>query len=369
MAAEVAAGITQGAEDDALIAGAFGEPGAAGEEDAVVTQGGVGIDPTLSVEPPEPGDGEQGDGFPPAPTGPIPEEPGEGDEPEEPEEPDEDGTVTLPDGSVVSIGRLRELAQLDAAFRTNPAIQGAVERAVRENGLLPGATPAPAIPQQQPVGGIPGGYPQGAVPPPPPAAPPAVPQFAPLPTFEFPADVDPQDPTVMWVQAQQRAMAEQNQQLMAGQQAILTNMQQQAQATAVSSLERARADFQGRYPTLSFDDVAQIEAQAGARGLGGHFMRQYGDPYKAALDSLELQAGAMPELRPKLYAAAAAAAAGGNVTPIDRQKQATKAKAHRAIAGKGGTAPRTEPAQPRKLTENEKVAAMADVIAQATQAN
>jgi hypothetical protein len=361
MAAEVAAGITQQGADDALIAGAFGDA-ALTEEPEVTTQGGVGIDPTLSVDAPEVPEGEEpvDDGFPPAPTGPITEEPAAGDEDDEDDEVDEDGNITLPDGQVVSIARLRELAQLDAAFRTNPAVQGAVERAVRENGLLPGATPAPP-----PVGGIPGGYPQGVVPPPP-AAPPVVPQFQPLPTFELPADIDPQDPTVMWVQAQQRAMAEQNQQLMAGQQAILANMQQQAQATAASSLERARADFQGRYPTLSFDDVAQIEAQAGARGLGGHFMRQYGDPYKAALESLEVQAGSMAELRPKLFAAAPT---GGNVTPIDKAKQQTRAKAHRAIAGKGGTAPRTEPAQPRKLSQSEKEAAMAGVIAQAMQAN
>lgn len=358
MAEEVAAGMTQGAADDALIAGAFGDQPAVIDEP--VYESGAGIDPSLSVEAPEPDEELPDDGFPPAPTGPITE----GDEDEEPvdgeDEVDEDGDITLPDGQVVSISRLRELAQLDAAFRTNPRVAEAVQRAVTDNGLLPGATggPAPAV-----QGGTPGGYQpqpvQPAV-----AAPPAVPQYQP-PTFELPPDVDPMDPTVQWVVSQQRAVAEQTQQLMASQQAILTNMQQQAAASAQSALDRARADFASRYPTLSFDDVAQIEAQAGARGLGGHFMRQYGDPYRAALDSLEVQAGSMAEIRPKLFAAVPA---GGNVTPINREKQATRAKAHRAIAGKGGTAPRTEPAQPRKMSQSEKESAMADVIAQAMQA-
>ncbi len=269
-----------------------------------------------------------------------------------------EGMVQLPDGSVISQARLAELAQIDQAFRQDPRIAGAVREAVERNGLA-GVAPAP----QPPVPPIPGYTPQGYQPapytPPAPAAQaPVQPQFDPR---LLPPDVDPDDPTVRWIVSQQQA---QSQQLAQREQAIQAQLAAQQQRSAAAGIQEARDKIARTYPHLTFDDIASAEAQAGARGLGFHFTSMYGEDYgRAFYEAIETAAVAMPELRQKILAPAPSA----SVTPI-RGKQGEKAAKLTALAGSGGTAPRTEPA-PQKLTREQKVEGMAEMIAQSLAAN
>ncbi len=270
-----------------------------------------------------------------------------------------EGMVQLPDGTVISTQRLAELAQIDQAFRQDPRVAGAVREAVERTGLAAVAPPPrPAVPP------IPGYTPEGYAPSPtqpgyPPAAA-APPAYAP-PAVQLPPDVDPEDPTVRWVIQQQQATAFQQQQR---EQAIQQQLAAQQQRSASAGVQEARAKIAQAYPHLTFDDISAAEAQATARGLGYHFTAMYGDDYgRAFYEAIETAAVAMPELRPKILAPAPSA----SVTPI-RGKQGEKAAKLTALAGSGGTAPRTEPA-PQKLSNEQKVQGMAAMIEQSLAAN
>ena len=341
--------------------GGFGDPTADVAEmtAAIAASGDSGMDPN-AIPAGTPPPGIDPEFAPPVAEEPEPELPAEPDveaevEPEAEEEPlapeGAADTITLPDGTVMSLARMRELATIDQQFKANPRLVQEVERAAREQGLLPGATAYPGVP---PVGGV-GSTPPGAVPAPSQPAPPAAPSL--------PEDIDPYDPTARWVQQQMAALAQQQAELVVQQQAIAQHLQSQQTATSTRALEQVRSDFASRYPHLTFDDIAAVEAKAGADGLGIFYMQRYGDPYRAGLDAMETAAGSMPDIRPKLLAAPPA-----DVTNIDKAKHAKKQQNLNAIAGKGGTAPRTEPAQARKMTAEEKVDAIAAEIARAAQA-
>jgi hypothetical protein len=320
--------------------------------------------PGLSTEPVVVGDlpGEETPVEPPAAAGGVPPAvgPAGGFGEEEPEEEEAgevlaEGMVQLPDGSVISTARLQELATIDQAFRQDPRIAGAVREAVERNGIAAVAPPPqPAVPP------IPGYTPQGYTPAPAVAPQPVVPAAS-FPPVQLPPDVDPDDPTVRWIVQQQQA---QSQQLAQREQAIQQQLAAQQQRSASAGIQEARAKIAQTYPHLTFDDIASAEAQASARGLGYHFTSMYGEDYgRAFYEAIETAAVAMPELRPKILAPAPAA----SVTPI-RGAQGERAKKLTALAGSGGTAPRTEPA-PQKLSREQKVEGMAEMIAQSLAAN
>jgi hypothetical protein len=163
------------------------------------------------------------------------------------------------------------------------------------------------------------------------------------------------------VLGQQQAQA---QQLAQREAAMQQQMAAQQQRSASAGIQEARSKIAQQYPHLTFDDIAAAEAQATARGLGYHFTSMYGEDYgRAFYEAIETAAVAMPELRPKILAPAPAA----SVTPI-RGKQGERAAKLTALAGSGGTAPRTEPA-PQKLTREQKVEGMAAMIEQSLAAN
>ena len=296
---------------------------------------------------------------------PPPAEPPGGQPPAPPAgtpEPTPPGMLALPDGTVIALERLESLAQLDHQFQASPETERAVREVIGRRGMFgPGpGTPAPPPPGwTPPVAAPPAPAPWQPVSPPAPAGP-YSPYPAPPPPpspYATPSQLDQSDPVVAWVQAQTAALASQQaqmQQILSAQQAQYQTTQDQA---AASGLERARADMRQRYPTLSFDELAQVEATAANRGYGMAFMNRYGDAHRAALEAMEVAGLQMPELRSKMLAPA----------PTNAGDTARR-QALSALAGGGGAAPRNEPV-PRTMTEPERRAAMAEEIARMTQAN
>lgn len=274
--------------------------------------------------------------------------PPEGGAPPVEEEEEEDDEVQLSDGSSISLERLRELAQLDHAFRADPTIQQTVSEAVARRGILPPPAQLPVPPYQ----------PQAPQP-----QQPAPQQFPPqAPQLQLPPDVDPEDPVIRWTMTQ---LETQRQQFAQQTQAVATQLQQQQQASAAVGINLAREEIAKKYPTLTFDDMAAIEAEAARAGLGTHFLNTYGDPHRAAFAAMETAASTMGSVRPKILAGSTPS----GVTPINSQADRARQGKLNALAGKGGTAPRNEPATPRKMTQAEKLSAMAQEIQAASQAN
>jgi hypothetical protein len=289
--------------------------------------------------------------------------PPEGLAPEGEEEEHEDeipeGHVQLPDGTSISLDRLRELATMDQAFRENPTVATAVRDAVQRNGML---APPPAPPVAPDIPGYTPAYQQPAYQQPiyqQPAQQAAAPQGP-----QIPPDVEVDDPTVRWVLAQQAENQRQFQALQSQQAQILDATNQQMARASADALPRARDEIAKRYPHLTFDDIAKVEATAGERGLGTHFLQQYGDPYRAAFEAMETAAIGMPDLRSKILAAPPS----GSVTPINKGTDGKRKQKLTSLAGTGGTAPRTEPT-PVKLTDEQKRQGMADEIARAMTAD
>ena len=235
----------------------------------------------------------------------------------------------------VGADRLQELAVLDHAFRTRPDVHQAVTDAMNRGGLLPGmgAPPAPPLPPAALPPSIP---PAGVAPPAPWAPPPAA--GIPLPT-----DVDPEDPTVRWVISQReelRGLIGQQQQQLA-----------QAQAASLNSaISRARHDASRKYPNLTFDDWARLEAYGTQMGFAtGHYGRN-GDFYEAARFALETAAETIPDqaIRSRLSSRPA-------TTATDAQRQA----ALTALAGTGAPSPRTDTTQVTTMNREQRVQGMA----------
>jgi hypothetical protein len=281
--------------------------------------------------------------------------------------------IQLPDGTIIAVDRLNELAQLDRAFQSNPDVERATRDAVQRHHLFAppgGAQPAvmpPASPvvapqwPAQPV--LPAQTPPMAPAPvvlPPPSAYPQSPLTQPAGQFPqpfvaqpLPPDVDADDPNVRWMASQAAQLSAQQQQIaqqVAQQQALAAQANERSTATGIAA---AKEDLARKYPHLTFDDIAAVEQQAGRLQLGLAYMNMYGDHRRAAFEAMDSAALTIPTLRPKLQTAPPGAQAA-----IDQQRQ----QALYAVAGGGGAAPRQAEPQPRQMTPQEKVAGMANEL-------
>jgi hypothetical protein len=314
--------------------------------------------------PPAPADPFAAGATPPAPAPGLPEPaPGAVGAPPQPQ------MVQLPDGTVIAIDRLNELAQLDRAFQSNPDVERATRDAVQRHHLFapPGGVQPQVIPPASPQPGVqwpaqpllPAQTPPPAPAPvvlPPPSAYPQSPLTYPQPFVaapQLPADVDPDDPNVRWMAQQAAQLSAQQAQIaqqVAQQQALSAQANDRATSAGISA---ARDDLARKYPHLTFDDIATIEQQAGRLQLGVAYMNMYGDHRRAAFEAMDSAALTIPTLRPKLQTAPP-----GVQAAIDQQRQ----QALYAVAGGGGAAPRTAEPQPRQMTTQEKVAGMANEL-------
>lgn len=246
-------------------------------------------------------------------------------EPEpEPEPVTDDAEFELPDGSKMSVGRLRELAALDHTFRSSPEIQRRVTDALQPS-----------------LGGEPAAAPVGTVLPPS-QAPAAV---AP------PPELDLEDPIARYVWTQTQAHAAEVQAL---KQTIdaqnETQRQLQANQAAVG-LAAARNNVAQRYG-LNPDELAQVEQTAGrVANLQGLINEEGGSIERAAVRAMEVAIASDPQMRNRL------------IQPTESQADKTRKTKLSALAGTSGSAPRTEPATP--LSNKQKVEAMAADIARA----
>lgn len=228
----------------------------------------------------------------------IPEpEPTPEPEPEPESTPEDDGIVTLPDGSSISAQRLAELAQIDAAFRTNPQIREAVTNAVRGTTVEP--TPEVTVPEE----------------------------------------IDLQDPTVRFLWEQQRKLASEFE---AQRQQILARESQNAYHGVQAGLTEV-----AKKHNLNPDEIAQLNIRAGEMIDLNRLAQARGGDWKAAtVEALELAAMADPNYRTKFLPTG---------TPSDKQQKLN------ALAGGSGVTPKSEPDVSTLTPEQRKQAAIAEL--------
>lgn len=290
------------------------------------------VDPQATVADPEPEPEPESapESTPAEPEVPPTSEPEA--EPAPPEPVGDDTEVELPDGSKIPLGRLRELAQLDATFKSSPDIQRRVIEAVR---------PQPDLAQRrvetQPE--------PEAVSPPVPSAPVAV---------TPPPDLDLDDPIGRFVwtqhQAQQAELARIGQLIEQQNQ----YQQQSARQQAEVGLQAARNNVAQRFG-LNPDELAQVEQTAGrVANLQGLLTEEGGSYERAAVRAMETAIASDPQLRSRLI-----------TPPPESATDRTRRQNLTALAGSSASAPRTEPTKP--LGKEERVAAMAAEIRNAAQ--